>query len=232
MTLVGGSAITWPLRGYAQQQQSAPPKRVGALLAAVGCPPPYHPAHRRLAQLGWIEGQNFVWECVSALGHLDQVPALAREHVSRRPDLIVTYPSNFIRALKEATTTIPIIMAQTADPVQNGLVSNLARPEGNATGVAWFGYEMIPKRIALLMEVVPQLRRLALIDQGGRDLKRRELIDERMVIAAHSLGFSWQRFSPVVVNDYDEIFARLATEHGIYPSGPTEQATPKQNAHC
>jgi putative tryptophan/tyrosine transport system substrate-binding protein len=210
--LVGSAAIAWPLGTYAQQPESALPKRIG-WLSALGCSrSPNNPVSRRLAELGWIEGQSYVVECVSTVGHLDQLSELARELVSRRPDVLTAYPSSFVRALRKETRTIPIIMAGTADPVRNGLVSNLARPEGNVTGVAWFGYEMIPKRIELLREIVPHLRRLALIDRGS-DPERRALIDESMASAANALGFAWQRFAPVVVNDYDEIFTRLAAEH-------------------
>jgi len=119
--------------------------------------------------------------------------------------------STFVRALKQQTTTIPIIMAVTADAVRNGLVSNLARPEGNVTGVAWFGYELLPKRIELLKEIVPQLRRLAIIDTSI-DPIRREIVDERITIGARRLGFGWKRFRPVA-NNYDDTFDRLAAEH-------------------
>src|SRR5262245_59814599 len=82
ITLIGGIAITLPLACYAQQP-IAPPKRVGILVPVIPCPiTPDNPIRRRLAELGWIEGRNFVFECVSAIGHLDQIPALARELIS------------------------------------------------------------------------------------------------------------------------------------------------------
>jgi putative tryptophan/tyrosine transport system substrate-binding protein len=102
--LVGSATIAWPLRAYAQQLP--PLKRVGLLSVPVCPPPPDNPASRRLAELGWIEGRNYVIDCVSTVGHLDQLSALARELVSRRPDVLVASPAFFIRALKQETTTI------------------------------------------------------------------------------------------------------------------------------
>jgi ABC transporter substrate binding protein len=75
------------------------------------------PFNRRLGELGWTMGQNYDVECVSTAGHLDQLPALARELVSRRPDVIIAYPTSFIKALKQETTTIPIVMFATPDPI-------------------------------------------------------------------------------------------------------------------
>ena len=213
MTLVAGSAITWPLPTYAQRSQPARPKRVG-LLQVLGCPPPSNnPASRRLAELGWIAGQNVVLECVSTVGHLDDVKTLARDLVSRHPDVLIAGPSSFVRALKEQTTTIPIVMFGSADPLRNGLVSNLARPEGNLTGVAFFGAELVGKRLEFVKQVVPHLRRLALVGSVYFDREVAQTAEENVTIAASTLGFTWQRFQPVIASDYDEVFSRIATEH-------------------
>jgi putative tryptophan/tyrosine transport system substrate-binding protein len=212
ITLIGGLAIAWPLTCYTQQSTAAPPKRVG-VLAVFGCPiAPNWLAARRLAELGWIEGQNFVFDCVSTVGHLDQLPALARELVSRRPDVLVATPSNLVRALKQETTTIPIVMLTPADPVRNGLVTSLARPEGNVTGVAFFGADLGGKRLEFLKEIVPHLRRLARVASEYQDPTAAQTGEEDVTIAASRLGFTWQRFRPVVASDYDEVFARIAAE--------------------
>jgi len=115
----------------------------------------------------------------------------------------------WVRALKHETTTIPIVMSSTPEPVRFGLVTNLARPEGNVTGVAWFGWDILPKRIELLKEIVPHLRRLAIIANAA-PLMMIEIIEENATVAARTLGFTWQRFRPVVATDYNEIFARIA----------------------
>ena len=139
-----GIAIALPLASYAQQPQLAPPKRIG-YLAQFGCPiASEDPVPRRLAELGWVQGRTFVFECVSTVGRLDQVPALARELVSRRPDVLIAAPFNFVSALKQETTTIPIVMLSGWEPVRLGLIASFARPGGNVTGVAWFG--LLPSR--------------------------------------------------------------------------------------
>ena len=210
--LIGGLALAWPLASYAQQPNQ-PLKRVGIIASLGPCPlKPEIPFVVRLAQLGWVEGRNFVFDCVSVVGRIDQVPALARELVSRRPDVLMAGNSPVIMELKRETTTIPIVMLGAADPVGYGLVTNLARPEANVTGVAFWGSDMLPKRIELLSEVVPQLRRLAIIGQFS-DAKFIKITEEGATAAAKRFGCSWQRFQAVLENDYDEIFARLATEH-------------------
>jgi putative ABC transport system substrate-binding protein len=218
--LITGLAIAWPLASHAQQPQQ-PLKRIG-VLAVYSCPmQPGGPLHRRLAELGWVEGHNFVFDCVSTIGRLDELPALARELVSRRPDVLMAGPGTFIIPLKQATTTIPIVMfAVGFDPVRYGLVTNLARPEGNVTGVTWYGNEIFPKRIELLKEMLPHLKRLAIIGGVARKGMEKNLrdeytndINEKATIAAGALGLTWQSFNAVTANDFDEIFARLASEH-------------------
>ena len=180
------------------------------------------PAVRRLSELGWIEGQNFIFDCVSAAGRSsDQIKKLAHELVARHPDVILTSPSSYVRVLKQETLTIPIVMLMTPDPVGTGLVTNLARPEGNVTGVAWFGYDLISKRIELLKQIVPSFRRLAFI--GLADQKNSQIVAEYLSAAARSFGFEWQHFRPVVATDYDAIFAHLATEQfdGAYIQADT-----------
>src|SRR5215467_8191460 len=93
--LIGGLAIAWPLACYAQQPKQ-PLKRIGALSSQTPCPlQPDNIIVRRLGELGWIEGQTIVFDCVSAVGRMDQVPALARDLVSRRPDVLTAGPYNF-----------------------------------------------------------------------------------------------------------------------------------------
>jgi putative ABC transport system substrate-binding protein len=209
MTLIGSSAVTWPLVAHAQQLPSAPLRRVGSL-SLRGCQvPPDNAFLHRLGELGWLEGRNYEIECVSAVGRVDQVLALARELVSRRPDVIITSPASFVKALQQETASIPIVMLGTPDPVRLGIVTNLARPEGNVTGVAWFGFDILSKRIELLKEIVPHLKRLAII-AAVSDASITKVIEENVTSAARTLGFSWQLFQPAADNDYDYIFATLA----------------------
>jgi putative ABC transport system substrate-binding protein len=215
VTLIGGLAIAWPLASYAQQPKQ-PVKRVALLSQAVPCPLQRdNLIVRRLGELGWIEGQTIHFDCVSAGGRLDQVPALARELVSLRPDVLVAAPWSFVNALKQETTTIPIVMLSGWEPVRLGLITSLARPEGNVTGVAWFG--LLPKQIEHLREIVPNLRRVAYIvgaaGAANSSSEATKVDEENRQIAASAFGVTWQIFRAAVANDYDEIFARLAAEH-------------------
>jgi putative tryptophan/tyrosine transport system substrate-binding protein len=212
--LISGLAIAWPIASHAQQPKQ-PPKRAGVLASLVPCPlKPDDLAVRRLAELGWVEGQKIVFDCVSAVGRIDQVPTLARELVSRHPDVLMAGPYHFVSALKQETTTIPIVMLFTWEPVRLGLITSLAQPGGNVTGVAWFG--LLPKQMELLKEIVPNLRRVAVI-QGvlGAAYTPPEVrkIREEFRITASEQGFTLQNFGSRVPDDYDEIFARVAAEH-------------------
>jgi putative ABC transport system substrate-binding protein len=213
--LIVGLAMAWPLASYAQQPNQ-PPKRVGGLTQI---PCPLHPdnlAVRRLAELGWIEGQTITFDCVSTVGRVDQVPVLARELVARRPDVLTAGPSSFISALKQETTTIPIVMLATRDPVRLGLITSLAWPAGNLTGVASF--TLIPKQMEILKEIVPNLKRVAFVRDGGAapeylTTEGRKIGEEDRQSSASALGFTWQVFDAAAASDYDKIFARLAAEH-------------------
>ena len=134
-------------------------------------------------------------------------------------------PFQFVIALKRETTTIPIVMLGTWDPVRIGLITSLAQPEGNVTGVAYLG--LLPKQMELLKEIVPKLRRVAYIF-GAVDVrdahsppKGDEAEEKNRQIAARELGFTWQAFPAAVAEDYDEIFARLAAEQfdAVYVPG-------------
>ena len=210
--LIGCLAIAWPLASYAQQPKQ-PLKRVG-LLASIG-PCPLQPDNlivRRLGELGWVEGQNLAFDCASAIGRIDQVRALAREMVSRRPDVLMAAPPQFVSALRQETTTIPIVMLGTWEPVRLSLITSLAKPGGNVTGVAYFG--LTPKLMELLKEIVPNLKRVAWLSNApSASPEAMKITGDDRQITASTLGFTWQIFRPAVENDYDEIFARPATEH-------------------
>ena len=144
---------------------------------------------------------------------MDQIPALARELVSRRPDVLVTGPLYFVLPLKQETTTIPIVMIGAWEPVRQGIVTSLARPGGNVTGVAWFG--LFSKQMDLLRGIVPRLKRVAVIQSMNppRSPEFSKIGREEGEAAASTLGFEVKLFPVSVSNDYDEIFARLAAEH-------------------
>jgi len=114
-----------------------------------------------LHELGYVEGENIVIEWRWAEGKFDRLPVLAAELVRLNVEVIVTGGSTSSGAAKKVTTTIPIVMAQTNDPVGSGFVASLARPGGNMTGLSTFAPELSGKRLELLKEVVPKLSRVA-----------------------------------------------------------------------
>jgi putative tryptophan/tyrosine transport system substrate-binding protein len=118
---------------------------------------------RGLRELGYVEGKNVFIEWRSAEGKLGRVTTLAAELVRLKVDVIVTLGSSVSRSAKEATSIIPIVMAQVNDPVGDGLVASLARPGGNITGLSTLAPELSGKRLELLKEVVPKLSRVAVM---------------------------------------------------------------------
>jgi putative ABC transport system substrate-binding protein len=116
-----------------------------------------------LRELGYVEGKNIVIEWRSAEGKLDRLPALASELVGLKVDIIVSAGESVTRSAKEATSTIPIVMAQDPDPVGNGFVASLARPGGNITGLATLAPELSGKQLELLKEIIPKLSRVAVL---------------------------------------------------------------------
>ena len=148
-------------RAEAQQPTKIP--RIGYL---GGGPPSSNPARieafrQGLRELGYVEGENIVIEWRYAEEKLDRLPALAAELVSLKVDIIVTAGPSVTRAAKEATNTIPVVMAFDSDPVGNGFVASLARPGGNITGLSSLAPELSGKRLELLKEIVPKLSRVA-----------------------------------------------------------------------
>ena len=136
-----------------------------------------HEAFRRgLQELGYVEGKNIVIEHRFAEGKFDRLPALMAEMVRLKVDVILSHGPTTTRAAKQATSTIPIVMAQDPDPVVNGFVSSLARPESNITGLSSLTSDLSGKRLELLKEVVPKLSRIAIFEtstnQGNIQAKK------------------------------------------------------------
>jgi putative tryptophan/tyrosine transport system substrate-binding protein len=145
---------------------------------------------RGLRELGYIEGQNIAIEWRSAEGKLDRLPALAAELVSLKVDVIFTSTAPAVRAAKQATTMIPIVMAVGGDPVAGGLIASLARPGGNVTGFYSQSPELSGKRLHLLKEASPKVSRVAVLwnpDAAGAGVTMRETM-----APAKSLGVKVQ----------------------------------------
>ena len=176
ITLLGGVAVAWPFAARAQQK--AMPV-IGYLNSgSPGPSAPFVAAFRQgLSETGYVEGQNLAIEYRWAEGSYDRLPGLAADLVGRKVDLIVAVSATSALPAKSATSTIPIVFISGADPVAEGLVTSLARPGGNLTGVTTLGTELTPKRLELLSELVPTARVIALLvnpNSAGAEPQTRE----------------------------------------------------------
>jgi putative tryptophan/tyrosine transport system substrate-binding protein len=184
-TLAG--AVGWPL--VARPQQPAKLQVIGFLGA--GTPSAW--SHwvaafvQRLRERGWIEGRTAAIEYRWAEGRPERFAEIAEEFVRLKVDIIVTSGTAPTLAAKGATSVIPIVFATAGDPVDNGLITTLSRPGGNVTGLSIQQTDTVGKRLELLLEVVPVLRRLAVLANIGNPSNMREV--GGLHTAAHALGF-------------------------------------------
>jgi len=162
-----GGAVVGPLAARAQQPAKQP--TIGFLGSGTleGQGQWVAAFLQRLRELGWIEGRNITIEYRWAEGNSDRADELAAELVRRRVDVIVTYANPIVLAVKRSTSTIPIVFTAAADPLGTGLVSTLARPGGNVTGLSVEATDLGSKRLELLRDVVPNFRRLGIMANVG-----------------------------------------------------------------
>jgi putative ABC transport system substrate-binding protein len=213
---LAGAAATWPLAAAwplaTLAQQRATPV-VGFLNPASADSYAHRMRgfHRGLKEQGFVEGENIALEYRWGDNRSDRLVAMAADLVRRRVSVIVTGtgPATPLAA-KAATTTIPIVFVVSGDPVGLGLVSSLARPNGNLTGVNFLNLELLAKRLAVLRDIVPGARRAALLidmtagtpDQMARDVEE----------AASGMALKVQVFRAAAAAQIDEAFAKLADE--------------------
>ena len=152
---------------HAQQPAAGKFYRIGFL--SQGRPPKafLEPLQQGLRERGYVEGRNLAWEFRSTDGSLDQLPQFAEELVRLKVDLILARASSGAMAAKNATTSIPIVFFAVYAPVEIGLVPNLGHPGGNLTGVAVNASDMAAKRVQLLKELVPTLKRVAFLSHSS-----------------------------------------------------------------
>ena len=208
---LGASALTAPFGSFAQQQ-TGKIMRIGSLspLSASAGAHNLEALRRGLRDLGWVEGRNIAIENRYAEGKYDRLPELAAELVRLKVDVIVTGSTPGALAAKNATTTIPIVMVTPGDPVASGLISSLAHPGGNLTGVTSLGRELSAKRLALLKEVVPRVTRVAVLTNP--DNPETGPLVKSLEMAARSLGVQLRVLEVRGPTDFEKAFATITTE--------------------
>jgi putative tryptophan/tyrosine transport system substrate-binding protein len=207
ITLV--ALITVPFAAEAQQAARIP--RIGVLAGNLASTPHLVAAFRQgLLDLGYVEGRNIVIEYRDAKGEFKRLPALAGELVALKVDVILAAGTQHVLAAKDATTTIPIVFADVADPVSRGFVSSLARPGGNITGLANLNTDLVGKWLELLKQAVPGVTRVAFLWQPGILPERAEKdVMQRAEAAARTLGVQLQVVEARGPEDFDRAFAEM-----------------------
>jgi len=196
----------------ADAQRPAKVAQIGWLGTGAGSPAPAREAFLQgLRELGWVEGQNIVIAWRFAGGRAELLPDLAAELVGLQVDVIVSGGGEpAILAAKQATSTIPIVMAVSDAPVETGLVASLARPSGNITGLSIQASETGGKRLELLTQAVPQASRVAVLWNAAYPGKAFELKD--IEVAARALGVTLQSVEVRGPVDFEHAFAAIAKE--------------------
>jgi len=208
VTLLSGAIVGFPLAARAQQSGKLPnigflganPRRYSAWAAAFA---------ERIGQLGWIDGRTVAIDYRWSEGHPERVAEAAAEFARRRSDVVVTY-GGAVKALREAMPTTPIVFALSNDPVGGGLVASLSRPGGNTTGLSMESATTAGKRLELLRDVVPNLRRLAVLFDAGNPSAVRG--SDEIQAAARTLGVDVTLHGIRRVDDVAPVFDVLKSQ--------------------
>jgi putative tryptophan/tyrosine transport system substrate-binding protein len=206
--LVGGAAV-WPLAAQGQQTVT---KIIGVLAfnSLAGARAGLAPAQRRLAEMGYVEGQNLAFEYRAADNQEDRLAALAGDLVQRRVSVIVATAGPPIVAAKAATTSIPIIFFTGFDPVANGFVASLNRPGANATGITVLNTEVLAKRLELLHELVPSAKSIAFLHSSTNVVPGYDRIGKDLQSAADTLGVELLFVEASRPDELEGAFAKIA----------------------
>jgi putative tryptophan/tyrosine transport system substrate-binding protein len=225
MSLFGAAAAVWPLAGRAQQPAKLP--TVGALVIGSTDPEQFWRDFRQgLRDLGYVEGQNIRFEFRSAQGQANRVPELAAELVRLKVDVIVTWFTPPTQAAKQATHEIPIVMADTGDPIGTGLVASLPRPGGNVTGIASVTAELAGKSVQLIRDMLPSARRVTALANATDPFSKPFL--EQIKLGGEATGTT---INPVNIGGSEELEAAFAAMEKdrpdaviVQPSLPSKRA--------
>ncbi len=207
ISFVGGAAATaWPLAARAQQAKRMP--KVGILLFAQADLGVIDPFVRGLETLGYVDGKTVSLEYRDAGGNYERLPRLADELVRLNPDVILSFGGDLAPVIKKATSTVPIVVVVSNDPVEAGLVASLGRPGGNITGLTYVHDALAGKSVELLKDTVPSVSRVAILwDPNHADPEFRET--QR---ASRALGVELQSLEVREPGDFEGAFQALGRE--------------------
>ena len=202
-----GSALAVPLASIAQQGKVP---RIGFLISETlaGQASRIEALRAGLRDLGYVEGKNIAIELRSADGNYERLPALAAELVGLKVDVLVAFGGKAVLAAKVATTTVPIVVPSSGDPVAMGIVGGLAHPGGNITGNAMFALELAGKRIGLLKEALPRVVRVGAVTNSANPSHR--LAFDAMRAAAESSKLELREFKLRSPNELGGVFDEMA----------------------
>ncbi|MBR1233162.1 ABC transporter substrate-binding protein [Bradyrhizobium sp. AUGA SZCCT0182] len=206
--LVGASGVAWPFA--ADAQQAARIARIGYLATNLINHGLLEAFRQGLRDLGYVEGRNVLIEYRDAQGKLEPLPALAAELVALKVDVIVASSTAAAQAAKQATAVIPIVFATVPDPVATGLVTSLARPGGNVTGLSNLNADLVGKCLEYLTQAVPRVSRVAVLWQPGAFGERTEKeMLQAAAAAARALGIQLQFVEARGPADIDKAFSEI-----------------------
>ena len=197
------SALLLALSFTAEAQQAKKVPRIGVLASTTpsSMKDTLDPFRQRLHELGYVEGKNIVFEYRWGEGNADRFPILAAELVRLKVDVILANSTPIAMAAKKATTTIPIVVTNLSDPVATGLVSSLARPGGNITGITIMNEELAGKRLELLKETAPKVSRVAVLWNSTNP--GTALVFKQTQAAAQELGLQLQSLDVQSLSDLE-----------------------------
>jgi putative ABC transport system substrate-binding protein len=206
---LGGAVAAWPLAARAQQPSKVP--RIGFLnplsrsnLMGMGWVEAFRSG---LHDLGYVEGKNIIIEYRWSEGKYDRLPGLAAELVHLGIDILVTYSTPGTRAAKQATTTVPVVMAISGDAIATGLIISLNRPGGNITGSTFFNPELCAKRLELIKEAVPSTTRVGVLFHPDNPIQLPSL--QEMERTAKSINLELERFEVRSPTEFESAFLAM-----------------------
>jgi len=212
LTALGADALAGPVASFAQQQ-TGKAYRIGYLAQGYASERGESGAHKGFLQglheLGYVEGRNLVIEYRWAELKFDRLPKLAAELVELKVDVIAAVATRATAAAKRATTTIPIVMTLSLHAVESGLVSSLAHPGGNITGMTGMSDETIVKRLGLLKEMLPKLSHVAILWNPAFYNNRPEPQWQAIEMAAPRVGVTLQSVEVQAPSDFERAFASM-----------------------